>query len=154
MLRLVQSDTPRSVTREMFKDLCPSLVYQIDSDSCHTAHTAHARDDDGSAVHDHFFNDHEHHSHEHGSHAESVRINLIMVPAKGIVCVCFCKAGLICWGCRQVAPGMKIIELHSFISQAHVVHDTMCIIALQFVFPVHIWKLTNVKQVLVYYCVQ
>lgn len=91
MLRLVHSDTPRSITREMFKDLCPSLVYQIDSDSCHTAHTTHASDGDRSAVHDHFFSDHEHHSHEHGSNAESVRINLIMVPAKGIHYVSFCN---------------------------------------------------------------
>ncbi|XP_053408590.1 zinc transporter ZIP10-like [Mercenaria mercenaria] len=72
MLRMVHVDKPRSLTKDMFKELCPSLIYQIEADSCHSSHRHH----------DSYHGNHDHDDHDHSTEAESAKIDLSSVPPK------------------------------------------------------------------------
>lgn len=66
-----------SFTKAEFKELCPSLIHQIDANACHS----HASGD-----HDHFHGDgqHDHHDHDHHElEIEQSKIGFANVPAKG-----------------------------------------------------------------------
>ena len=41
LLRLVNADGSKGLTKEKFERLCPALIYQIEQDSCHTRQTIH-----------------------------------------------------------------------------------------------------------------
>lgn len=105
MLRLVQNDDqPRSLTKEMFKELCPSLIYQIDADTCHSSHSNNAHGDH-DRFHDH--GGHDHGDHDHAVHAESSAIDLSKVPPKGMSCFTFT------YKCPLFLP-MEILEPSNF----------------------------------------
>ena len=89
MLRMVSNNQPKTISKDIFKELCPSLIYQIEQDSCHSFHGDHTGfhgSHDG--YHDH--SDHDHGSHDHSSHAESVTVESNVTP-KGMLQLYFQK---------------------------------------------------------------
>ncbi|KAH3775078.1 zinc transporter ZIP10-like isoform X2 [Dreissena polymorpha] len=84
MLHLIGVNPAGGVTAELFKTLCPVLVYQIDTDACHAlhedlAHRCHLKDDGHG---------HDHHDKDSGK-VSATYVSVEQIPAKvwGFSCV-------------------------------------------------------------------
>ncbi|XP_052254248.1 zinc transporter ZIP10-like isoform X3 [Dreissena polymorpha] len=94
MLRLINADPTGGIKGDYFKDLCPVLIYQIETDACHTLHKddGHQHHEKGKDDHNH---DHDHdHDHEHDhdlAHKDALApsVSFAQIPAKvwGFSCV-------------------------------------------------------------------
>lgn len=62
MMSMVQSDDDGALTKDMFKELCPSLLYQMDTDAC---------------LHKQFHNDH-----SHSNHSRVLAWHVSQIPPK------------------------------------------------------------------------
>ncbi|XP_060557737.1 zinc transporter ZIP10-like [Ruditapes philippinarum] len=78
LLQLVDSDKGGVITKDLFKELCPSLLYQIDEDSCHSFHDKHT----GFHGSHNSFHDHSDHDHAHTTGTGSATVDLSNVPLK------------------------------------------------------------------------
>ncbi|XP_052285013.1 zinc transporter ZIP10-like [Dreissena polymorpha] len=93
MLSLISTDPEGGIKGEFFKDLCPLLISQIETDACHMLHNddGHQYHEKGNDDHNH---DHNHEGHNHDedhNHGESLApsVSLAQIPAKvwGFSCI-------------------------------------------------------------------